>query len=674
MLSTTEAPDSLDNVNSQKVSDELRDFVTELASDVEECRSDRAAWENRQDEYTRKRYGIRSKKTFPWLGAANFVLPQIDSDINRLKPAYVNLAYGISPIVLFEPYGPEDVEPARLRESLFDWRMRTQVKFFREYNLGIDYMLSRGFTIFKTAWKFATRKYVKYLDLTDLDQEIIDAIFMPEVTDDVMFHIIAEEMLPDLTFQENVDAIKEAIAEFRQGETKFELTFIEKYENRADVKACDPREDISFPIGTTDIQKAQFIDYRFWVTKNQLKIEMENGRFLEYSDDDIDSWATKSFEMTTADNLKAVRDGVVMMKKNEDLILCHEVCSWFDVDGDGILEKVITTYPDAAPKDILRFIENPYDHGEFPYDVVRREFNDDEIMSSRGIPALDDDFQTGISTLFNQDIDHGTIMTTPTVVARRNSVKNLRNIRYVPGQVVETENGAADYSVIQNTNLGQSNKFNSMQYLKSWANDRIGNITAAISQINNAPGSGQQGQKTAKEVSAIEAGAGQLQSLDLMVFQQQMIEVYEKIDSLYQQFGDEEEYVSITGQRPQKISRKETQGKFNMIANGRLDNTNPMLRAQKVLNLIQLFANDPDIRQYELKKMYIDDVDYRLSSRILLSPEEIAKRNQAQTIAQANEKTAMLQEQMGVRKISDSLELEKEWKLSQIQGKKYAED
>jgi len=537
----------------------------------------------------------------------------------------------------------------------------------------VDYALQRGFTLFKITWKFQTRKYTKYLDLSELDQEVLEAIFMPEVTDEILFQIIAESMKPDLTFEENVKAIKDAITEFREGKTKFEFEFVEKAENRPEVKACDPRQDVTFPVGTTDIQNAHFIDYRYWVSKNDVKIAMQDEKFEKFDDDEIDSWGTRSYQLTTADHLKSIRDGVTTQKRHDDLILLHEVCTWYDINGDGINERVIITYPDTNPSAVLRFIEVPYDHGMFPYVVVRREINDAEIMASRGIPAIDDDFQTGISTLFNQDIDSGTISTTPTVVARKNSVKNLRNLRYVPGQVVETENGTGDYQVVQNQNLGQGGRFNSMQYLKAWANDRIGNLTAAISQSNNMPGAGQKGEKTAREVATIESSSTQLQAMDLFVWQLQMADVYYQIDALYEQFGDEDQMIMMTGQKPERISRQEIQGRFNMVPNGRLDNSNPGLRAQKIFGLLQLFINDPDFKGSELKKIYVNEIDPRLAGRIMLTEEEKAMQAQMMAQQQAVMEASELQKQLGVRKISDSLELEKEQKLAIIQGKKYAD-
>lgn len=665
-----ENPEGLQNVKALEVSEELVEFVKQLDKDVQEARTDRSDWETRQDVYMRKRYAIRNPKTFPWPGCANFVLPQIDSDINRLKPAYVNLAYGVSPIVLFEPYGPEDIEPAKKREALFDWRMKTQVKFFKDYCLGIDYMLQRGFTLYKITWKFTTRKYTKVVDLQELESEVVDALLMPEMDDATLYQIFAEELKPDMTFDENVEALQGAVEEFREGKTRFEFEFIEKAENRADVRACDPRDEVAFPPGTTDIQQAYFIDYRFWVSKNELKQDMVDEKYTEKSDDTIDGWSSKSYKNGMASQLRATRDGYTMQKRVDEMILMHEVCTWFDVNGDGIDERVIVTYPDSDPSAILRFIEVPYDHGLFPYAVVRRELNDAEIISSRGIPALDDDFQTGISVLFNQDIDAGTIATTPTVVSRKNSVKNLRNLRYVPGQQIETENGQADYTILQNQNLGQTNRFNNMTYLKSWANDRIGNVTSAFSQINNTSGSGRGGSKSATESAEIAAAAGQLQSMDLMVFQQQMADVYYQIDMIYEQFGDEDEEILITGEKPMRISREEIQGQFNRVPNGRLDNSNPVLRSNKMLAVYDRFSQNPYVDSYELTKVTLNELDLKLAKTILKPAERVAQEQQAAAMQKERMKGEMVQ----MRRVSNALDVEKEAQLAVVQGKKYAKD
>lgn len=663
-------PENLEEMKEVKLTEDAFTFVEKVSGMAVEEKNKRSTWEQRIDSLTKKRYGIRGKKNFPWVGAANFVLPQIDTDINRLKPAYINMAFGISPVVTYEPYGPEDVEPSKKREQLFDWRMRTQVKFFKPYCLAIDYMLNNGFTLFKTGWKFELNYYSKKLNLADLDQQILDALYMPEVDDNTLGQIIAEEMLPDVTLQENVDEIKRVIGEFREGKTEFEFQFVEKKANHAEAIALNPRTDVIFPVDTCDIQEAAFVEHRYKVSKSKIKMLMASGKYKKYSDDEISQWSgTSDYGNSTADYLKSLRDGTsnYYIKDTEDITLC-EVDTWYDVNGDGLEERVRICYPMNNPRQILFFIENPYDHGQFPYVVVRREFNDAEIMSSRGVAQLDDDFQTGISTLFNQDIDAGTISTTPTVVARKNSIKNLRNLRYVPGQVVETENGAADYQVTQNPNLGQSARFANMQYLKSWANDRVGNMQAALSSANNMPGASQIGTKTAKEVSAITAMTSQNTAMDLLVFQNQMADLYYQLDSLYYQFGDEVEELAITGQQPVRITRQEIQGKFNIVPNGKVNDADPTARTGQSQVLFQMLVNDPFIRQDQLRKLFLDNHDVKVSQMLLKTPEEM----QRDAVGQMQAENDKLKVATQMQRAKNMLEVEKASMLTPIEGRKYA--
>lgn len=663
-----EHPESLENVSALEITQELKDFTAKLATEVEYHKTQRATWETRLDDWFAKRYGIRQRKTFPWRDAANFVLPLIDSDINRLKPAYVNLAYGVSPIVVYEPFGAEDIEPAKKREMLFDWRLKNKMDFFTPYVIGIDKMLEKGFVVFKIMWNYSTNVYTETINLEEMQPQVLQILFDASVTDDQLAQLMVMQFKPDMTIEENVEAIQKAVKDFRSGKTKINIDFHEKEHDEAQMIACDPKEDIVVPIDTTDINDAQFIDYKFWVTKNQLMTAMRDEKYEEYPEEEVEAWY--SDKIPSSRYMNSIRDGV-SNQGMADMILLHETCAWYDVNDDGIEERCIITYPDSDPSSILRFIELPYEHGMWPYVQVRRELNDTWFYSPRGIPALDDDFQTGISTKFNQDIDTQTIVNTPQVVYKRNSVFNKSNLRYVPGEPVEVSD-PSDYEVRQNANLSQGNFLTSAQYLKSWANERVPNIASSLSQANNLPGQGQQGQKTKAEVDTVSLSVSQAQSLDLLIFQEQMKTVYYQIDSLWEQFGSEEEEIVMTGEQPVRLSRYEIQGKFHIVPNGKLENSNPVLKAQRSFSLLRMFLGDPDVRQYELKKLYFDDVDTRISKKLLMSQEEIAQRDQQMMMQHEMTKAKAVQEGTGLKRLQNMLELEKEAALAVIQGRKFA--
>lgn len=664
-----EHPESLKEVNSLKITDDVKDFIKGISSEVEQAITDRSDWKDRDDAYFRKRYGIRSKRTHPWPGAANFVMPLIDADINRVKPAYANLI-NVDPIVTFEPFGPEDMEPARKREMLLDYRLKHKMRFLKPYLLGVDMMLQKGFTIFKVVWKFKSRKYTEFLNIADMPKNVIDALYAPETTDNMLKKIVQDEFKIDMDFEENFNEINRVVEEFRNGESKFQMSLMEKEFNDAELIVCDPAEDIVVPSDTCDLQDARWIDYKFVLSKNDLKIAMRDGKYHKFSDDDINAWAGKRDYSTYSD--KKYQTGVNATDMSDELVQLHETCVMYDIDGDGIEEKCISTWPDSDPSAILRMIELPYDHAHWPYVQVRRELNDPKFYSARGIPALDDDFQTGISTLFNNDINNQTVVSTPYTVYRKGSVKNIRNIKYVPGQAFEVDdmNG---FEIRQHVNTSQSTFLNSQRLLKAWANERLGTPAGALSEQNNSEGGAQGGRRTAAEVNLISGLAGQNQAIELLTFQIQMAEVYYQIDALYMQFGPRAEFV-MTGETPIRVARSEIQGKFNLAPNGTLDNSNPVLRSQKTFSIFQLFRGDPGVKQDELRKLLLQDVDYKLSKRILYTQEEQMQTQQQQMAMQEQMKNKAVAENVDLTRISNALELEKEKGIELIHGKKYAPD
>lgn len=653
-MSERKDPESLEEIKSIEITDKLKEFVTGIFHTCEMEKQNRSWWDNQIDKYIALRYGIRPIKTFPWVNCANYVVPQIDSDINRLKPSYVNLM-NISPMVAFEGYGPEDQEPARLREILYDWRLKTKVDYFKPYVLGIDHMLEQGAFVMKVSWKYSTRNYVRIIDIGDFPSQVISALYSVEVTDKILRQIMIEELMIDTSFEENVAEIDKAIIKFREGETIFELNLVEEKDNQPEWTAVNIREDLIIPINCMDIHEAAFIDYKFPTCKNDIKIAMRDGRYETYSDEQIGRWVSGTPLNKTNRYLRTTP----IVGQNTDEIILHETCCWYDVNDDGILEKCIATYPDNDPTCILRFIELPYDHGQWPYNLIKRELNDEGIYSSRSIGQLDEDFQNGISSALNQSIDNGTIVNTPTIVTKRGTLTNIKNLKFVPGQAVETNGPTSDYEVRQSMNGSQTTLFQQAQYLKSWADQRTGNLTSGITAPNNQAGGGMQGQKTAKEIGLVEQLGSEVQSLDLQVFQNQMADVHYQTDALYEQFGNEEEVIAVTGQPPQKISRQEIQGKWNIVPNGKLDNTNPQLRAAKSFNLMRVFLNDPDIRQDELKKLYLMDYDVKLITRLFKTPQEKQQEMKQMQQQQQAAKSESIQTQLGLKKAGDDLEIRK---------------
>jgi len=662
-MNTTLHPEGIKEASAVEITAEIKDFVMNLSKDVEAERTNRSPWESKIQELIDLRYGYRQAKMFPWKDAANNSIPLIDFHISHAKPDYINLLFGTSPVCHYEPFGAEDVEPAKKRELLFDWRMRTKVKFFKHYCIGVDKALEQGAIVFKTTWNWTTKTYTDSLDLEDFDDKVLGVLYDPRTTDEMLIQIIVEELGVDTDLEENLEEVKKAVAKFREGKTEFEFTFIEVENNQPEVIACSLKEELIVPKDTTDIQWARFIDQPFWRTTNQIKIDMSKDvqKYKDYPDETLRAWGSKT------DN----KDRSVTSKSQDDIILLHESCCWYDINDDGIKERCIATWPDSSPSEVLRFIELPYDHGQFPYVQVKRELNDKGFYTSRGISALDEDFQRAISTAINQSEDNGTI-SRPFVVMKRNTVTNLKNRRYIPGETVETTGPTTDYETRQMQNISQPILFQAAQYLKNWSDGRLGNMSSGLSEINNLPGSGQGGKKTRAEIDLISSLGAKTPSLDLQIWQQQMADVFYQIDALYDQYGDDEEEVLITNEPPQKITRREIQGRFNIVPNGRLDNTDPALKVSKAFNLMKIFIGDPDIKQEELKKYFLMEYDDKIGKKLMYTPQEKQQREKYQQQMLEQMKQKAIKEGLDLKEIDIMLEVMKESLLAPITGKKFA--
>ena len=163
--------------------------------------------------------------------------------------------------------------------------------------------------------------------------------------------------------------------------------------------------------------------------------------------------------------------------------------------------------------------------------------------------------------------------------------------------------------------------------------------------------------------------------MDLQVFQQQMAMVYFQIDALYEQFGDETETILITGQAPEQISRREIQGKFNIIPNGRLDNSTPGARLQKAVIAKQLLAESPFVKHKELDKQIAKEIDDRLASLIMMTDEEIQQQQEIalkQQIAAEEQRKKDITDSLQIKMAFDNTDVRKEALLVPIQGKKFA--
>jgi len=638
-------PESLEKQNEVKFSSEdiRNQFVKDLNGEIDDAIAARGKWENRQTRWYKKRYGIRPKKSFPWPGCANLHIPLTDKTIRKIKPSYVNLIWASMPYVcdfVGMGMGPEDdTAAAELNEPFFDWLFKVRMRAFKPTVLLVDKMLEKGFSLAKILWETKTRRYTQTISLKDIPPKWRQVIEDPLTTDDELAQYLADAVEFNLDDENESKQVWDAVRKYREGDQEFQFE-MEEFEYNAPKLLCKDPKDVIVPADTTDLQLARWIADRSWFTYNDLKLGAYDEKYEDSAVKDLGARLNKTStgqkpnvkrdlsQYSTLESTKDNREGMSDFIANSDLIEIMEVCCYYDINGDGIDEKCILTYPKEYPEIILRFIEYPYAHNRWPYVKIPFEYNDERYHSPRGAVEILDPIQTEITVQHNNKLDRQTLTTAPFFKFVPGTI-NPSNIRFIPNQGVPVPRMDV-LEVVQLQDMSYSFEKEEM-ILKAWAEEYIGVMDFGIGNVAKMSE-----RRTATEIDALKQDRNQVFSLDARIFQDAMAEVYYQTWALWMQYGEDEIHIKITGQpKPRMVRKEDIMGQFNIVPSGTLQNTNPVMEAQKSLADITQFANDPYIDQYELRKDYWLRRDVKKMMRVL-KPRKMAeaeiKQNQQMQI------------------------------------------
>lgn len=119
-----------------------------IKSDIE----DRKTWEDRQATAYKLRYGQIKRRTRPFPHAADYTWPLIDTNIERLKPAYVEQVLGPELIASFSSKNAQSIAYQNKVAQWFDWRVKKRSNFVKQIQHVIDAFLVGGKSFLKTFW------------------------------------------------------------------------------------------------------------------------------------------------------------------------------------------------------------------------------------------------------------------------------------------------------------------------------------------------------------------------------------------------------------------------------------------------------------------------------------------------------------------------------------------
>lgn len=632
-----EHPEAQAKVHVVEETQPVLNFVTGIRAEVEHAGTDRQAWEENATRWFKKRYGIRpSAKNFPFPNASNTHIHLVEETIRRLKPNYINLAFEGDPVVTMFPVGSTPLEVAQHAELYMDWLLRFHMdrvpglNYIQSLAIIVDLFLEKGFSFSKQIYEHQVRSYTEMIDLEELPADVLEFITNKATTDEDIAVLLAELtdlVLEDPAHRRRIDA---AIRAFRKGETRIPLRVDGTVYRGPRVMPVAP-EDLFVPPDTTDIETARFLCHRLYLTLNELRMGEKVGKYKDVDAVAANPSAQKSTQYaTTLTTTKATREGVTEYLSSANLLEVWEIFCWYDLDGDGVEEKIVVTYHPNS-ETILRIIEFPYRHGQWPFVRWSYELSDVRWYAPRGVPAFLDHYQTLVTNQENAKQDYMTLANSLQYKYRSGSL-NPNQIRWIPGQGIPVQR-MEDLETFQMPRLDLSFD-QEMDKLRALSKELIGQPDFALTQLQQ-----NQERRTAFEVSEAVSLAKQIFSLDARLFKASLQRLYSQLFALELQYGPEDVWVQVTGGERLSLTKEQITGDLVIVPNGEFTLLSRTLEQQRAFAILELAVKDQSgaLNTYEAWRNYLLKVDPKASQRIMAKPDEYAQIQRLKIEAQQAE-------------------------------------
>jgi hypothetical protein len=129
-----------------------------LHGQIEEAVDQRQPWELRQSRwYELRHHGLR-RQNKPWLKASDMHWPLIDTQIEKLKPLFLQQALGMDVVASFVPMRQQLNAYTKVAEDWFNYKIREKTNFQEEILSWVDYTLMSGRAVIKCFWNPGDKK------------------------------------------------------------------------------------------------------------------------------------------------------------------------------------------------------------------------------------------------------------------------------------------------------------------------------------------------------------------------------------------------------------------------------------------------------------------------------------------------------------------------------------
>lgn len=383
---------------------------------------DRSDWLALLPKWLDAYQGRPQKKDLPWEGASNLFVPMTATAVDAIHPKLMASLFKPDPLVSFRAQEPSDTDLAKKNERFLDYVCREECAIFPLADRFLLNTLIYGIQVVKASWEIESKpQRVRHEFPLDSDpQQCIEAILAGEKA-----YADAIKRLTDEEYEVIMEDRKVKLEVAKDDQHL--IIYTERDEITKDQVVIDliNAEDISFNSDCPyDLQKADHIIERYFLTMDQVKRKIKLGHFNELKDEELEKLESQSTnEVSSRDqtgDIKSFRETVT--NANEvwregapyDMVELLDAYIKYDIDDDGYDEDILVTIPIENPSIILRChrLEEVYSHGMKPFTLFY--FNPiAKTVWASGLPQMVEALQAEINIIHNQRNDAGQLNNTP---------------------------------------------------------------------------------------------------------------------------------------------------------------------------------------------------------------------------------------------------------------------
>lgn len=261
-----------------------------------------------------------------------------------------------------DPVAADDVEAAKQNQMVLNNQFNTKlnkIKFIGDY---IRSAVNTGTVICRVGWEYEDEEYQEQEDryeyiTSDLDQDtatIQELAAIAENEPDKFENEVSDEWKQalQLSMQEGVPVIPNAVEPVMVTKTRI-------LKNQPTVEVCNYKHVIIDPTCKGDIDKANFIIFKFATSLSDLKKKKKYKNLELISDQETDYLSASDSDFS--------QGTFKFSDKPRKQLVCYEYWGYYDIDGSGETKPIIATF---VGKVMIGLEENPFPDKKLPFVLV----------------------------------------------------------------------------------------------------------------------------------------------------------------------------------------------------------------------------------------------------------------------------------------------------------------